>query len=600
MKKLIVFAVFCFSQAAFGQLQAPYLYTADSVADTAFQLTWRNNSAAYVGIIVLRKASATGQYGAVDTAPGTATSLIDIVKPAAQTTYFYALTAYSQTAHADTSNSDSVVVKPRQKRDFLMKPLNLTIFLDSLRRTVQLRFLDTSTSEIGVKIYRSTNFGTFTILADIPSGMLLHSVENTPTQPTPKYVNIIFADSSTVPNTWYVYYVASYDGQQELGSEKDTLFTVDVPEILKNIPRKCTILDSITSFPASPGGWCLKYHDTIVLNERNRPDSTTFSIIDMSNPAAPRFAGTGKSDAARIVFGSEFLCKDNFVISMKGGIVNRYEYDGGGIFPAPVTANQPFAGDPFLPGFLTDSTLLAQYTFSCGAGPCYENVDARFRFSRNVVSFLDTASDLSQWVSAGSVMGGVMTGPGWTYGNRYYANSAYNFNVMGSTTSNPNLVLVTDFNYPGNPRCLVNTVHVVSFPKIIDNILIDTTKIPWSQYVFIDTVRNLVYAVFYNQLSVYNCRIEKTGISAALHTEQFVQPLRICKRDGFQPTLILLPHHTQPCALSIFDVSGRRIALMDGIRGETVAWPNQKRTGVYILRAIIDGNAVTAKVILNK
>jgi len=51
MKKHIVLAVFFLWQAAFG-LQAPYLYSADSVADTAIQLTWRNNSVDYQGIIV--------------------------------------------------------------------------------------------------------------------------------------------------------------------------------------------------------------------------------------------------------------------------------------------------------------------------------------------------------------------------------------------------------------------------------------------------------------------------------------------------------------------------------------------------------------------
>ncbi len=119
MIRTISLGLLLLCQSALGQLQAPYLYTATAVGDavfgdTAVSLTWRNNSTAYQGITILRKDSTDLQYTVVTTVSGTATSFTDICKPLSQITYTYALTAISQTEHADTSNTISVTVVPKQ------------------------------------------------------------------------------------------------------------------------------------------------------------------------------------------------------------------------------------------------------------------------------------------------------------------------------------------------------------------------------------------------------------------------------------------------------------------------------------------------------
>jgi len=53
----------------------------------------------------------------------------------------------------------------------------------------------------------------------------------------------------------------------------------------RSIPRKCSLLNKLGSFPIKYKGWSLKSGDTIVLNETGAPDSTTFSIITFQTAA---------------------------------------------------------------------------------------------------------------------------------------------------------------------------------------------------------------------------------------------------------------------------------------------------------------------------
>jgi hypothetical protein len=118
--------------------------------------------------------------------------------------------------------------------------------------------------------------------------------------------------------------------------------------------------------------------------------------------------------------------------------------------------------------------------------------------------------------------------------------------------------------------------------------------------VLVDTVKNLVFALSDSQLSVYNCQIV-TGVSRALPSvARNEQSLRICKGANGLAPMLLLPHHTQPASVSVFDMSGRRLAHLEGIQGETAPWPAVSRTGVYIVRAVLDGKSVSARVVLTK
>lgn len=590
MKKLIVLSVFCLCEAAFG-LQAPYLYSADSVADTAIQLTWRNNSTTYQVIIILRKTSAAGQYSVINTLPGSATSFLDIVKPPVQTTYYYALTAYSQTENADTSNQDSASITPKKPTNIFVSPQNLALSYDTLPYTVHMQFYDSSTVETGYKVYKSTNFAAFGMIKDI--------VSSTPSQ---KGV-ISFTDSAVSPNTWYRYYALSYNSQQNLSSSIDTFFTFDVGAMARSIPRKCSLVNKLGSFPIKYKGWSLKSGDTIVLNETGAPDSTTFSIINVSNPSAPIFAGTGKSPSAML--GKTSLSKGPYIFGNNGentppsytDSLFYYKYSSGEIkelshmiipeLPHPFQSFQ----DPatFIPGFLSDTTFITMGTINWGMlyGGGSLVMATRYSFNQNTLSLIDTTALYSS-----EVMAGFMVFINKTYNGRYILYAAYP-NIDSS-------VKIVDFNHSPKVKATIHFNGQIEFPVIVDNILVDAPALKNVNNVIVDTVKNLVFALSDSELEIYNCQIQVGILHGFFSTPMWRQTLRVSGGNGWPESLIFLPHHNQPCAVSIFDLSGRRIARMEGIRGETVAWPHQNRAGVYIVRAVLDGSAVTAKVILDR
>ena len=171
---------------------------------------------------------------------------------------------------------------------------------------------------------------------------------------------------------------------------------------------------------------------------------------------------------------------------------------------------------------------------------------------------------------------------------------------------------VFDLNYPVPPAKVfgINTSGLPFFDiQLLSNgFSLDapalTSDSSWikslSHAIMIDTVKNLVFALSDSTLSIYDCSIS-TGISHAVSPSTHVgQVLRIGKSNDALASLIFLPHHTHPAEVSIYDMSGKRIASIGGIHGETVAWPHQNGTGVYIVRAMLDGNVITAKLYLTK
>lgn len=588
MKKLIGLLIFWLSQAAFG-LQAPYLYSADSVADTAIQLTWRNNSAAYLGIIVLRKADAADQYGVIDTAPGSATSFTDTVRPPSRTTYYYALTAFSQTEHADTSNQDSASITPPKPA-----PID-SIFVapyfsagwdtwDTLSHIVYMGFFDSSNVETGYRIYRSTNFGPFEIIKDFPSS-------------TPSQEGIFLRDTDTTVsyNTWYMYYVVAYMGQKTLISNIDTVFALDINAMKRDAPKKCSLLDKICSFPIKYGSWSLKSGDTIVLNESSAPDST-FSIIDVSNPSGPRFAGTGKSGAAAILHYSNgnsltyAYTKGDYVFAASGNYLSCYKYHLGTMLALSTidvgrTVFPPcgFLSDTILivPNWKTDSITEDSYLWA-----------GEVLFKNNILSY--SKEELIYYLRCGYIYCG--------YGSDLVSGVIFHgilFTEFNAYTE------VVDFNYPVPPILYLNEHYpwsnLVFYMSLLSNgISLDAPGLSASRAVLVDTVKNLIFALSDSELSIYNCQIV-AGVSHPASTARYAgQFLHVAKgKDGFA-SLIFLPQHFQPCAVSIYDLSGRRVGRMEGIRGETVAWPHQNRAGVYIIKALLDGKSVTAKVILSQ
>ncbi|HUI91807.1 MAG TPA: T9SS type A sorting domain-containing protein [Chitinivibrionales bacterium] len=576
MKNPIVLVVFFLWQAAFG-LQAPYLFSADSVADTAVQLTWRNNSVDYQGIIILRKTVAAGTYEAIDTAPGTATSFTDAVRPTAQTTYYYALTAYSLTEHADTSNGDSASITPKSTIVFV-SPQNLSVFYDTLTHIVHVQFYDSSTVELGYKIYKSANFAAFEMIKDI--------VSSTRSQ---KGV-ISYTDSAVSPNTWYQYYALTYNNQQGLSSNVDTLFTFDLDAMARSIPRKCSLSNKLSSFPINYKGWSLKFGDTIVLNETGAPDSTTFSIINVSNPSALIFAGTGKSPAAML--GKASLSKGPNIIGNEGPNMDslvRYKYSSGEIHVVSGIMIPQLPSDfrypaTYFPGFISDSVFITMGSINFGFGD-WVTMAARYSINNNIISFIDTTAL-----------------DGYTVLNNKIYNGRYFFNAIspGNFLSTDSIVEIIDFNYSPKVKTIIRVSGQIEFPIIADGIFIDAPVLKSAKNIFIDTVKNLAFALSDMELEVYNCQIT-TGTTQNIFSRHLSTPsLRIGQEPGNSICIIFLPRHFHPADVSIYTMSGRLAYRFSNVSDESINWRRGNKTGVYLIKAVIDGQTFSAKTILTK
>jgi hypothetical protein len=587
MKKTAFFAVLVLSSTVFG-LQAPFLYSADSVGDSTVMLTWRNNSTDYQGIIVLRKSETSAQFSAIDTAAGTVTSFTDKGVPPSDIPYVYTLTAFSAGEHADTSNRDTVRITPKPPLIIFFEPQRFHISWDSASHTMNITFFDSSTIEKGYKIFKSTNFGARLMIKDIPSSV-------------PSSTGMIsFNDSLVLPNTWYSYYGLVYSGDSSRESGSET-FTFDqnamTNELARNVSKKCILSSKIGNFPIKYKGWSLKAGDTIVLNETGLPTDSMFSMVNVSTPTEPIFAGTGISKAAQL--GKETLTKGQYII---GGIYAQlfaFEYQTGVIR----TINMVFTRSSFSYGinlcFLSDTTLLAAGSYLIFSGiSSAENgyLLARYTLKNNIFTFIDTMSFLPPTYSsmAGSEEYKLLASIIWN--GRYVINAIYlKSSFSGSSTDT--CAEIVDFNYPTlYPKYRIP--RLVNFPHIVDGILIEDPILKKANNVLIDTVKNLVFALSDTELSIYTCQIQ-VGTSQPIHSVHRPESgLQIIKGPGRSSTLIMLPSHSQPAEISIYSISGRLVRHFGPINGKSFLWNHKNLSGMYLIKADVNGRTLSTKVML--
>ena len=601
MKKYIVLAVFFLWQAAFG-LQAPYLYSADSVADTAVQLTWRNNSVDYQGVIILRKSVAAGQYTVIDTAPGSATSFTDTDKPPSQVTYYYALTAYSLTEHADTSNVDSARITPVPFDSIFVAPQNYSVLWFAMFNAVGIGFFDSSNVETGYRIYRSTNFGSFEMIKDL--------ISSTPS--TTGYLS--YMDSTISSKTWYTYYVVEYKGQQTLSSDTDIVFTFNVDSMKRDSPKKCTLLDKIGSFPINYGTWSLKSGDTIVFNESNAPDST-FSIIDVSIPSQPKFAGLGKSGAAVIFYYPSkralySYTKGDYVFKPTGDSLSCYKYHSGTM----QNLSAINIGRTVLPpcGFLSDTVLIVPNLIDTGYGR-FGSVSylwaGEVLFKNNTLSY--SKEELVYKNSCGP-----QSSCDYSYIPALASGVLYQGRLFVGIPGGSGMIQtmeIFDFNYPIPPKTVLsvnyyNDLTFFDIQSLSNGISLDAPALAadshWinskARSILIDTVKNLAFVLSDSVLSIYNCHIV-TGISNNFFFKPpSLQFLRIGQEKGNSGCIIFLPRHSHPVDVSIFTMSGRLAYRFTNVSGESITWRRGNKTGVYLIKTVIDGQEYSAKTILTK
>jgi hypothetical protein len=284
--KVVVY-VYVLCQAAFG-LNSPYLISATALSDSSVSLSWRNNDAATVGYLIQRRDSTETVYHFVDSVKSaTQLTYTDLKNLRSVTLYTYQVIAYDATVLSDTSNSMQVTTLALTEI-FKAPTISISSWHGETSTSVQISITDSSNCEIGYRIYREQDFSSsFSVIADTVSSI-----------PKRRGDVIVRIDNTVSFNTWYRYRVAAYKSNDSLFSAPCTTFTFHyTPQLPQNIVR----FQKLSDYPVSvdSNGWSARAGDSIILRETNAPAGTPFTVINVSNPASPVFAGYIDSAAAR-------------------------------------------------------------------------------------------------------------------------------------------------------------------------------------------------------------------------------------------------------------------------------------------------------------
>ncbi len=590
MNKLVPILVFLIWQTS-QALQAPFLYSADSASDSTVLLTWRNNSTAYQGVIVLRKSGLSSQYNVLDTASGTSTSFVDTIRGQSRMILYYELTAFSQTEHADTSNADSAFITPPPPISSFLSPFWLKDSSASGGKGFYISFLDSSTIENGYRIFRITNLGAPLLVKDTPSV--------TPSSIGP----ISWYDSfSAQPNTWYSYIAESYLGN-DTKSCTSSVFTFNKDSMTQQLKaaasRQWTVGTKLSSFPIRYRSWSLKAGDTIVLNEKGMPVDSMFSIINVSDPENPTYAGTGTSFAARI--DSNYVTtKGHLILGTWVDTLYVLNYSSGKIIVKSSASGVPPYDPTFGPCFLNDSAVLiaGSYLINFGTSTTGHSC-TEYPYKNGSVSSGKQIAILppTTFYDGGGFVSGEtqsLFGP-MIWNNRFLLNSIHHI-YGGSGIKGDTETIIVDFNFASTP--VYDVAHsLVQPPFIIDGVLIKDTTLVNLSNVIIDTAKNLIFAFSDTNMSIY------TSQTAGAVSTSKVSP----KPDIFQAAAIHLtrdlsvftiPSHSSPATIRIYSLSGRLVNCFKHVEGRTVLWKHDGLSGLYLVSVLADGRMCTMTTIL--
>jgi len=176
---------------------------------------------------------------------------------------------------SDTSNSVQVTTLVHVAPIKFKKPLISQLYWGLASVAVGITFRDSSDCEIGYRLLRSEKFSpVFTVVRDLPSA-------------NPDSMGYrTWYDSSISFNKWYNYKIEVYKSDSSLFSAPCSTFT------LKALPpERIVTFTQLSTFPLSVSGWSAKAGDSIILKETSAPAGTPFSVINVSNPSSPNFAG---------------------------------------------------------------------------------------------------------------------------------------------------------------------------------------------------------------------------------------------------------------------------------------------------------------------
>jgi hypothetical protein len=597
-------------------LQGPILYSIQVTQDTTITLGWRNNDAAARIFRVIRKDAPDAPF-----AQRAYLWYADAYKDTGLDyghTYRYAVIGDDGAGNTDTSNVDSITTPPRPR---ICNAPYLLLSQDVRGRTV-LQVFDRCNSERGYEIRRG--------LGDDPV-----SAWDTVSGSDPVSMGILMAvDSTLPPDSWSRYQVAMLRPDDSLRSDVHEWFSYQhaygVPEF-----TALKLRSSTGSLPMSGTLWTLLSGDTLYAGESKSPDSAV-SLIDVSDPAAPRFIGyrnlsgyPGNSKGAyysdsnglfamdvavqgdtEYTFISRYALRDGAFILNYRSMINAVDKN----FVAGGTGKKVFYG------LMDDSTLLCSKSDKesfRGVGESFSHLFAvRLRDGKQVGAFGVTSNYHPIGLSGGNAIG--------------FLREANNFDtqvpgiyLVGNTPSDYLVVLgaqgnasrkfmAADTLFPPasaaelregqvswNDPVTAGQIHYGYFPhppswRWIEGYLTSNTDLLLATSVNLDPIRHLAFAAYGDHLTVFTYEPVSVGMRA--HAQRKPGPILRCRPQGPRSLQVIPPEGWTDALIDVLDLRGRRIPLSREREGSTYRLTlNQGGAAVYLVRAASHGGIITWK-----
>jgi titin len=195
---------------------APASITISNVSTMGLTITWNDVASNESGYRVYRSTDGSS-YTKVAELAANSSSFSDSGL-SAETTYFYKIAAWNSAGEAITSSVAQSTQKAAPVAPIV--PGSLAISSATIS-SLQISWSDSSSNESGFRVYRSTNGGAFTLLADLSAGVTS------------------FSDTGLSASTTYTYKVAAWNEAGETATNAAS-GTTQTPVIAPNAPASVT------------------------------------------------------------------------------------------------------------------------------------------------------------------------------------------------------------------------------------------------------------------------------------------------------------------------------------------------------------------------
>jgi hypothetical protein len=554
--------ILCSVTAAFA-LQAPLLLEAVSKDNDRVEFSWRNNSTAYEGLIIVRREEAESDFSLLDSLHTVAETYTDTTV-INNKTYHYGIIAYSESEVSDTSNIISVKVEIIA----FVKP-GLKVYWDTTVMT--LTITDSSTIEKGYRIFRCVNFGEFTkIYQDEPDDAAFIG-------------EVTWEDSDVTVNDWYQYYIEFYtDGKTEI-SDTAVTYTVKWSDVFGLTKKELILDEKLDEFPAHFKSWSCLVGDSILLNETNLPEST-YSILNISDENGITIDGVGRSFVAEF---EEAVVMDNMLIGKNGDYIYIAELKNNEFIlldkDTVYIEEMHIKIEDIRHAFNNNSYLtVSRYFGAKGGGRFFHNlykiIDSKIVFDTSLHFFSYSRYDLG-FKGDSMYVGGIYYG---FYGG---------IRINDFTLDTPHSRLFRNF-----PRPPVEIRH----SRMFGNYRTNDSLILAAADIQIDSTRKIVYIFSDTLLQAWRYTIQSgTEISNRQISKRPGLPLKgnVSVTARHRWIVIDLPIDSSPYTISLFDIQGKSLKRISGFEGNRLEIDTGDIQGIIVV-TVNNGERVTGNKLL--